>query len=137
MKIFRLLLIVCILSVCLALYPQATQQEDKYTSVNIMVSKVTSTELGYIVQYYAGGKFRELYLPTRFFFNGLAVKVVEESPQIAPQMSIIYKNLAPLKVKLYMPSNPEGLQYPAIEFMPKDMTDKFNSTNKLDIQMKD
>jgi hypothetical protein len=137
MKIKQLFLIILVLIINLSIYSQTTPQEDKYTSINIMVNTVTTTELGNIVEYFAGGKFRQLFLPTKFYFGGIAVKVVEDDPHIAPQMSVIYKNLVPVKVKIYMPAYPVGYKYPVIPYLSKELIDKFNSTNKIEIQFKD
>ena len=133
----RILIIILIILTTIPVNSQQDKKEDKFSSVNLIIKKVTSTELGFIAEYYAGGKFRELYLPAKFFLSGIAIKINEDDPNIAPQMNIIYKNLVPIRVKIYVPTIMIGIKYPALEVLPKEMIDKFNSTNKIDIVLKD
>jgi hypothetical protein len=114
-----------------------TATADKMTTVNVMISTIYSTNMGLIIEYYSDGKMRECYMPNSFFEDRTVVKIIEDNPTIAPQMNVVYKNNEPYKVKLYVPTYPNGLTYQAIPYLPDDKVQLFNNTKKLAIILKE
>jgi hypothetical protein len=114
---------------------QEIKETDKVTTVNIMIGTIYSTRLGYIIEYYWADKLRELYVPNAFFENRTVVKVYEDNEQISPQMNIVFKNGEAFKIKLYVPNNPNGLNYQVLQTLPDDKAQIFNNTKKLEVSL--
>jgi len=132
----RLICLVILLILTVYLMSGQVATTDKMTTVNIMISTIYSTSMGMIIEYYSDNKLRECYLPNSFFEDRTVVKILEDNPHISPQMNIIYRNNEPYKVKLYVPSNPNGLTYQAIPFLSDDKVQMFNNTKKLVVPLK-
>jgi|GEM_PF-1647397 len=129
-RIILFLFILIFSSLCFA---QENDSQAKYTAVNFMVERIYFTRLGLIVYYYAEGRFQYLYLPNKFFNDGIAIKIKEGDGKITPQMSIIFKNFEPVKVKLYVPFVFDGPRYRIMDYLTKTIEDKFNSTEKIEV----
>jgi hypothetical protein len=114
---------------------QEIKETDKVTTVNIMIGTIYSTRLGYIIEYYWADKYRELYVPNAFFENRTVVKVYENNESISPQMNIVFKNSEPYKIKLYIPTSPNGFTYQVLQVLPDDKAQIFNNTKKLEISL--
>ena len=137
MKIrFAVMLMIITLFFSGVISAQVAGENDKVTTVNIMISTIYSTNKGLIVEYYADGKFMECYLPHWFFDQRIVVKVLEDNPQISPQMNVVYKNGEPYKIKLYVPTVTNGWDYQVIEHLPDDKAKIFDSTKKLEVKLK-
>ena len=132
-----LIIIILLMIVTVSLLAQDSVNEDKYTTVNIMIKTVYSTSMGLIIEYYSRGKIRRLYLPNKFFNEKTAVRIKEDAAFMTPQMNIVFKNKEAYKVKLYMPTYIDGFTYQVINFMTNELIEKFNSTDKLTFELKD
>ena len=139
MKLGRLLLIIIILSffTTLIIIPQVIDQDAKITTINIMINRVFSTRLGMIVEYYYGGKVRRVYMPNAFFQDKTVVRINEDDYSLTPQMNVIYKDQVAYKIKLYIPTYPDGFTYQVIEYLPQELVDKFKNTTKIEVVLKD
>ena len=135
-KIKLIYIFILILLISSSLSGQAATT-DKMTTINVMISTIYSTSLGLIIEYYSDGKMRECYLPNSFFEDRTVVKVLEDDPNISPQMNVVYRNNEPYKIKLYVPTYPNGLTYQAIPFLPDDKIQLFNNTKKLQVILKE
>jgi hypothetical protein len=130
-KIIYIILIV-VFAMSLTYAQDAKKRDDsKYSCVNVMLSKVYFTRVGLILEYFTGNQMRQTYLPNKFFEQGMAIKVVDNDQKTTPQMNVMYKDLQPYKVKIYMPLAQDGLTYQIIEFMTKEQEDKFTNADKL------
>ncbi|OHD18114.1 MAG: hypothetical protein A2086_05600 [Spirochaetes bacterium GWD1_27_9] len=116
---------------CGLLFSEDTKKEpeDKYTTMNIMLTKIVDTSKGVIIEYFAGDQLTYTYLPDDFFKSGMAVRVWEDDRNISPQANVVFKNLKPFKVKLYIPRNASSLIYRYKEFLTDEEKDKFKVTD--------
>lgn len=110
------------------------QDTDKYSAVNLMIYKVYFTNMGMIIDYILVNEIKTLYLPNKFFTDGIAVKIIENDSRATPQMNVIYKNKEPFKVKIYIPSDPGGETYKLLDYLTPDIIEKFKATDKLNIE---
>ncbi len=133
----RISIMVVFLMVITIFMTAQTDNQDKFTTMNVMIGKIFFTSYGWIVEYSAGGKIRQAYLPNKFFDTGIAVKIPDDYSNTTPQMNIIYKNKEQLKVKIYVPTYPIGYKYPLLEYLSKEIIDSFNKQDKLNIEMFD
>ncbi len=134
-KILSSILFVLFLCPLLFSQSQNNSKNDKYSSVNVIVQTIWSTKMGIVVDYYLDGEILSAYIPNKYFDDKTVIRIYEDNSQISPQMNIIYKNLEPFRVKLYVPTNPYGPKYKVIEIMPNDLIDKFKNTTKLEFPM--
>ena len=127
MNKLRIILIVLLFSSLTFIYGQDTgaEQNDKYTTQNIMLTRITECRYGLILEYFSGVDLKTSYIPNKFFIDGTAVKIVENDTNISPQMNIIYKNLKPFKVKLYLATNVASLTYRYMDFVSSEIAEKF------------
>lgn len=132
----KLMYIITLLLITLTFSFSQGTKEDKYTTINVMISKVYSTSKGLIIEYFSSGKKRQTYLPNKFFDEGIAVKVIAENTSMTPQMNIIYRNLEPYKVKIYLPRFFDSITYQVMGFMTKEHIEKFK-VDKLIFVFKD
>ncbi|MCG8568818.1 MAG: hypothetical protein MJB14_01640 [Spirochaetes bacterium] len=126
-KIGFILILLLICSVLPVMSQDTTTQEDKYSTVNVMIQRITDCRLGVIVEYYYGVKLIRSYFPNHFFSKKWAVKVVENDTHISPQMNIIYKNFKPLRVKLYLQTNVSSPTYRYLEYVSPEIEEKFKN----------
>jgi len=130
------LAVIFLMAVSFFMTSQSSDQ-DKYSTMNIMIGKIYFTTYGLIVEYSSGGKVRQAFLPTKFFNTGIAIKIPDDNSNTTPQMNIIFKNKEQLKVKIYMPTYPIGYKYPLLEYLSKEIIDSFNKQEKLNIELFD
>ena len=126
-----LILVILILSISLA-YSQDTTSttiQSKLTSVNIMLVTIIDTPKGMILEYFGSTDVKRIYLPFDFFNKSIAVKVFEEDADVAPQASVIYKDLQPFKIKIYMPRKASSLTYRYKDMLSDEEKEKFKTTN--------
>jgi hypothetical protein len=114
------------------LYSQNTNiPADKLTSTNIIPLVITDTRLGSIIQYYQGVELKTLYIPNDFYNSGKAVKVYDDSPNVTPQMSIIFKNSKAFRIKIYTPRIASSLTYRYKEILTDEEIEKFKTKELL------
>ena len=120
------ILAVLILLLCpAALFAQDDADNSKYTTQNVILSRVTECRYGIIIDYFSGTEMKTAYIPNKFFISGKAVKIPENDTNISPQMNIIYKDLQPFRVKLYIATKISNLTYQYMDFVSADIAAKF------------
>jgi hypothetical protein len=129
-KIIFIILILFFGTLCFA---QESGGQDKYTAVNFMVERIYFTRYGLIIHYFKEGRYEYLYLPNKFFEERIAVRIKEGDGKIVPQMSVIFKNLEPIKVKIYVPFVFDGPKYRIVDYVPTKMEERFKNTEKIEI----
>lgn len=126
-KIILALLFIFSISI-LSAQESNTENEDKFSVVNVMLTRITDCRYGMILEYFHGIKLKKVYIPNQFLIDGRAIKVVENDVRVSPQMNIIYKNFEPFKVKLYLAKDISNLTYQFIDYVPPELAEKFNIT---------
>lgn len=138
MSLRKLYIVLIILIVVIGISYAQNKDDNKYTTKNVMLKTIYTCKKGLIVEYFAGGKNRQIYLPNKFFDDGKAVRVIDDDGRATPQMNIIYKNLEPMKVKVYTPTLYTGITYQVIEFLSKEQEEAFETDElKFDFGKKD
>jgi hypothetical protein len=127
-RLLALILILCAYGVLFAQDKKSDEPQDKYTTVNIMLTQITATKLGSIVQYFGKDELKLLYIPDDFYNKNIAVNVWENDTKISPQMNVVYKNLKPFRVKIYIPKNASSLTYRYKELLTDEEKDKFKTS---------
>ncbi len=113
-----------------SLYSQGTkkdEQEDKFSTMNVMLTQIIDTPKGVIVEYYAKDEIQYTYIPNKFFEESIAVRVWENDTSISPQANVVFKNGEQFKVKIYMPKNTSSLVYRMKDFLNEKEKEAFNT----------
>ena len=105
---------------------------DKFFTKNVNLNSIVYTTQGIVVVYNTGRKYREAYLPNKFFQDGRVKMVSTNEPGLNMQANVFYRNGKPYKVKIYTNKNAQGPGYVVRENVTKTMKDKFDSTEELD-----
>lgn len=133
-KYLAVILLIISLSVC-AFSQEADEDSDKYTTQNVIITTIYSTEMGQIVEYNANNKKQTAYLPHRFFEEGIAVNIIERDGTLTPQMNIVYKNWQQYRVKIYIAPVLLGPTYKVMDYLPPAIQEKFKNTKELTIPL--
>ena len=119
--------------VCVAGYAEDDSlPTDQFFTKNLQLNSIVYTNQGLVVVYYTGRKFKEAYLPNKFFTDGRVKMVCTNESDMNLQANVFYRNGKPYKVKIYTNKNAQGPGYIVRENITKTMKDKFDSTEELD-----
>ncbi len=111
----------------LSLSAYSQSPKDKMSTKNYAINMIYTTQLGWIIDYNDYGSSKQIFLKSSFFRDGTAVRVAEDDT-IAPQMNLVYKNLKPFKLKIYVPVNVESRSYiRTIDILSPEMVEKFQA----------
>ncbi|MBQ3922604.1 MAG: hypothetical protein II707_04845 [Spirochaetales bacterium] len=105
---------------------------DSFFTKNINLNSIVYTTQGVVVVYNTGRKYKEAYLPNKFFQDGRVKMVPTTESGMNLQANVFYRNGKPYKVKIYTNKNAQGPGYVVRENVTKTMKDKFDSTEELD-----
>ena len=105
---------------------------DTFFTKNVNLNSIVYTNLGIVVVYNTGRKYKEAYLPNKFFQDGRVKMVPTNETGMNMQANVFYRNGKPYKVKIYTNKNAQGPGYVVRENVTKTMKDKFDSTEELD-----
>ncbi len=105
---------------------------DSFFTKNVNLNSIVYTNLGIVVVYNTGRKYKEAYLPNKFFQDGRVKMVPTTESGMNMQANVFYRNGKPYKVKIYTNKNAQGPGYVVRENVTKTMKDKFDSTEELD-----
>jgi hypothetical protein len=128
----KYILVVFLLVSSIAVYSQGTvKDEDKITSTQIIPMVLTDTRLGTIIQYFEGIDLKYLYVPNEFFNSGMVSRIYVGSTDVTPQLSVIFKNGKPFRMKIYMPRNASSMTYRYKEMLTDEEVEKFKTKELL------
>ena len=105
---------------------------DTFFTKNVNLNSIVYTNQGIVVVYNTGRKYKEAYLPNKFFEDGRVKMVCTNESDMNLQANVFYRNGKPYKVKIYTNKNAQGPGYIVRENITKTMKDKFDSTEELD-----
>ena len=105
---------------------------DKFFTKNVQLNSIVYTNQGIVVVYNTGRKYREAYLPNKFFNDGRVKMVATNEPGMSMQANVFYRNGKPYKVKIYTNKNAQGPGYVVRENVSASMKEKFENQEDLD-----
>ena len=136
-NVYILLIILIVISIVPYINSEEDTSKDRFTALNALIETVYYTQYGMIVEFLSEGKIRQLYIPNRFFDEQLAIRFTEGTEAYAPQLSVIYRNLEPFRIKLYLPKVPYGPKYVTLEYPSDEIINKFKNTEKIEVSFWD
>ena len=80
-------------------------KDTKFTTINFLISQITDTPEGTILEYRTEYKsfLSTLYIPHSVFQTKKAIKVVSNTPSVRNQMNLILRDGKPDRLKVYVP----------------------------------